>query len=301
MEERYFKFRKAWRPKKHKFDLGGFLKIEPLHVSGYLVVTIFNLKEKEHLPFYHYHLHHYFKNNPQGAEHTFLAKIIEYIDKDIRSRETLHYYKTITKTRIHKLIKFREALKHVDKWEVTLTNEDRIKKSVSYVQEIMDWQNVNDTRTVLSKLLFDEVGSDKFFIEYKNIIEEKNSLEILLEKRESIVKDLQTQLNNVAPNHKIAIQNGDQKLLIDLFQQLRKLNDPETGRDFLSAKPELWAKLIHNYFELTPSKNQDNSQKPLSYDTILDYFKDNLGKEMNKAKNRGKYFNIKEYNNTYTK
>jgi hypothetical protein len=299
MDIQYFKLRKRWRIRKHRFHIGPLFNMNPIHISGYFVMRIFNIPQQEYLPFYLFHLKHYLANYPDGKKETFLATVLEIIDKDRKSRETLYYYNTRSKTRIYKLSKFREALKAIDQWGLTLTNEERLRQSVSYVQEIMNWQNANDTKSVLSKLLFDEVGSEKFFIEYKRIIEEKNSLEKLLEKKEATVKDLQTQLNNVAPNHKIAIQNGDQKLLIDLFQQLRKLNDPETSRNFLSAKPELWAKLIHNYFEITPSKNQDNSKKPLSYETILDYFKDNLGKEMNKAKNRGKYFNIKEYNNTY--
>lgn len=300
MDKRYFKLRKTWRRRKNRFDLGPLVNINPIHISGYFVMRIFNINEQEYLPFYRYHLKYYLAGNPDGTEEMFLTKVLEIVDKDRKSRETLYYYNTQSKTRIHKLTRFREALKELDIWGLTVTSEERLRQSVSYVQEIMNWQSVNDTKSVLSKLLFDEVGSDKFFIEYKRIIEEKNRLEVLLEKEQSTVRDLQSQLNNVAPNNKIAIQNGDQKLLIDLFQQVRELSDPETGRNFLSAKPELWARLIHNYFELSQSENKGDSRKPLSYDTILDYFKDNLGKEMLKSKNRRKYFNIKESGRIYT-
>ncbi|MGV6947155.1 hypothetical protein [Sphingobacterium kyonggiense] len=274
--------------------------MNPIHISGYFVMRIFNITEQEYLPFYLYHLNYYLAFNPDGKEETFLAIVLEIVDKDRKSRETLYYYNTRSKTRIHKLSRFREVLKEVDKWGMTLTNEERLRQSVSYVQQIMNWQSANDTKSVLSKLLFDEVGSDKFFIEYKNIIEEKNRLEILLEKEQSTVKDLQDQLKNVAPEYRISILNGDQKLLIDLFMQLRDLKVPTTDNNFLSAKPELWAKLIHNYFTLSHTNSKEDNRQLLSYDTILDYFRDNLGKEMLKSKNRRKYFNIKESNRIYT-
>src|SRR5690606_31105049 len=153
----------------------------------------------------------------------FLTKVLEFIDKDIKSRETLHYYNTLSKTRIYKLLKFREILKKVDQWELTLTDKERSQKSISYVKEIMNWQSVNDTKSVLSKLLFDEVGSDQFFIEYKRIIEENNQLKDLLIKEQKAVEKLQTELKEIAPEKKIEIKNGSQNLLIDLFLQIRDL------------------------------------------------------------------------------
>ncbi|MGJ1407058.1 MULTISPECIES: hypothetical protein [Sphingobacterium] len=300
MDGKYFKLRKTWRKRKNRFDIGPLFNMNPIHISGYFVMRIFNITEQEYIPFYQHHKKYYLACNPDGNEETFLAKVLEIVDKDRKSRETLYYYNTRSKTRIHKLTRFREALKEVDRWGLTVTNEERLRQSVSYVQEIMNWQNTNDTKSVLSKFLFDERGSDQFFIEYQRIIERKNELEVLLEKEQSTVKDLQNQLKNVAPEYRIAILNGDQKLLIDLFMQLRDLKVPRTDNNFLSAKPELWARLIHNYFTLSHTNSKEDNRQLLSYDTILDYFKDNLGKEMLKSKNRSKYFNIKESDRIYT-
>lgn len=300
MEENYFKLRKAWVFRKNKFDLGPPFNIEPIHISGYFVMRIFHLSERDYLPFYKYHRQYYFENNSNGTDKEFLTKVLEFIDKDIKSRETLHYYNTLSKTRIYKLLKFREILKKVDQWELTLTDKERSQKSISYVKEIMNWQSVNDTKSVLSKLLFDEVGSDRFFIEYKRIIEENNELKNLLIKEQKAVEKLQTELKEIAPEKKIEIKNGSQNLLIDLFLQIRDLRNPQTDRNFLSATPELWARLISNYFALSSTKNDTCGQVPISYATARDYFRDKLGKEMLKSKNRGKYFNIKETDRAYT-
>ncbi|NGM74729.1 hypothetical protein [Sphingobacterium sp. SGL-16] len=299
MNNNYFKLRKAWRPLNNKFDLGGFLKINPVHASGYFVMRIFSLKEKQYLPFYDYHLKYYLENNATGNEQTFLARVIEYIDKDIRSREILHYYKTITKTRIYKLSKFREALKQVDKWEITLTNEERMKKSISYVQEIMDWQNVNDTRKVLSKLLFDEVGSDKFFIEYKNIIEERDKLKSELENKTKEFNDLQKSFKAIAPNTKIQIINGNHIPLIDLFLQIKDLENPETNRPYLSGSPDTWSSLISNYFQYHENNLKSNNNRELNWNSIRDYFLDKSGTKLRNKDNRNKYFHIKESKRIY--
>ncbi|SJN49852.1 hypothetical protein [Sphingobacterium sp. JB170] len=299
MDDKYFKLRKTWRPRKNRFDLGPSFNLNLIHISGYFVMRIFGLPEQEYLPFYRYHLKYFLANHVDGSERLFLTKVLEIVGKDVNSRETVDYYNTTSKTRIYKLSRFRNVLKEVDKWDLSLTNDERMRQSISYVQEIMNWQNVNDTKTVLKKLLFDEVGSDEFFIEHKRIIEQKNRLESLLETERLAVKDLQDRLKNIAPDNRITILNGDQKLLIDLFMQLRGLRAPGTDRDFLSAKPELWARLIHNYFTLSQGDGQENCRQLLSYDTILEYFKDNLGKEMLKSKNRRRYFNIKESDRIY--
>ncbi|WP_313512473.1 hypothetical protein [Sphingobacterium sp.] len=296
MDIKYFKLRKAWRPLNHKFDLGGFLKINPVHASGYFVMRIFTLKETEYLPFYIYHLKYYLENNTDGSEQAFLTKIIEYIDKDIRSREILHYYKTITKTRVYNLSKFREALKQVDKWEITLTNEDRIKKSVSYVQDIMDWQNVNDTRTVLSKLLFDEVGSDKFFIEYKNIIEERDRLKAELADKISELNNQKKKYKAIAPKNKIQIISGDHKPLLDLFLQMKDLENPSTKRGYLHASPDTWASLLSNYFEYGDKNMPKDNQREIIWGSVRDYFLGKSGISMLNPDNREKYFHIKESN-----
>ncbi|UXD70028.1 hypothetical protein MUK51_01805 [Sphingobacterium faecium] len=299
MDEKYFKLRKAWRPLSNKFDLGGFLKIHPIHASGYFVMRIFSLKEKQYLSFYKYHLQYYLENNKTGNEQIFLAKVIEYIDKDIRSREIIHYYKTIAKTRIYKLYKFREALKQVDKWEITLTNEERIKKSVSYVQEIMDWQNVNDTRTVLSKLLFDEVDSDKFFIEYKNIIEERNQLLNELSEKKIEIQELQKSYKAIAPNSKIQIVSGDHKPLLDLFLQIKDLDNPLTQRGYLQGNPDTWASLLSNYFEYGDKNIPKDNNRAINWNSVRDYFIGKSGKTLLKPSNRNKYFHIKESKRTY--
>lgn len=299
MDEKYFKLRKAWRPLYNKFDLGGFLKINAIHASGYFVMRIFSLKEQQYLSFYNYHLKYYLENNKTGNEQTFLAKVIEYIDKDIRSREILHYYKTIAKTRIYKLYKFRKVLKQVDKWEITLTDEERIKKSVSYVQEIMNWQNVNDTRTVLSKLLFDEVGSDKFFTEYKNIIEERDKLKIELEVKEKEINELQTSLKKIAPSTKIQISNGNHIPIIDLFLQIKDLENPETGRVYLSGSPDTWSALISNYFEYHENNIPKSNNRNLNWSSIRDYFLNKTGSKLKQKNNRYKYFHIKESKRQY--
>lgn len=300
MDKKYFKLRNAWKPINHKFDLGGFLKINPVHASGYFVMRIFKLKETEYLPFYKYHLKYYLENNTDGSEQAFLTKIIEYIDKDIRSREILHYYKTISKTRVYKLSKFREAIKQVDKWEVTLTNEDRIKKSVSYVQDIMDWQNVNDTRTVLSKLLFDEVGSDKFFIEYKNIIEERDQLLTNLAEKKLEIQELKKAFKAFVPKTKIQIMDGDYPPLVDLLVQLSTLKNPSTGSPYLSASQDTWASLISNYFEYCKNnKEVKNDETNLKWATVRDYFLENNRVNLMKSKNRHKFFHIKESDRVY--
>lgn len=300
MEENFFKLRKNWSLRKNKFDLGGFLKNDRYHIPGYLVMCIFSLKENEYLPFYRYHLRYYFENNPLGNEQTFLTKVIQYVDKDIRSRETTHYYQRLTKTRIYKLTKFREALKQLDKWEVTLTNEDRIKKSVSYVQEIMDWQNINDTRNVLSKLLFDEVGSDRFFIEYKNIIEDRDRLKDELEAKVSELNEQKKKLRAISPRSKIQIVSGDHKPLLDLFLQLKDLKNPTTGRAYLFAPPDVWASLLANYFEYG-EKNipTDKKERNINWNSVRDYFLGISGAEMLKPHNRKKYFHIKESTRDY--
>lgn len=299
MEENFFKLRKAWKLRKNKFDLGGFLKVERFHTPGYLVMCIFSLKENEYLPFYRYHLQYYFENNPLGNEQTFLTKVIEYVDQDIKSRETLHYYKTITKTRIYRLSKFREALKQVDKWEVTLTNEDRIKKSVSYVQEIMNWQNINDTKTVLSKLLFDEVGSDKFFIEYKNIIEQRDRLQSELADKISELNEQKKKHKAVAPMTKIQIVSGDHKPLLDLLLQMKDLENPSTKRNYLQGSPDTWASLLSNYFEYGDNNIPKDNNREINWNSVRDYFLGKSGISMLKSHNREKYFHIKESNRDY--
>ncbi len=300
MEENFFKLRRTWKLRENKFDLGGFFKNDPFHIPGYLVMCIFSLKENEYLPFYNYHLQYYFENNPFGNEQTFLTKVIWYVDKDIRSRETLHYYKRITKTRIYKLTKFRQALKQVDRWELTLTNEDRIKKSVSYVQEMMDWQNINDTKTVLSKLLFDEVGSDRFFIEYKNIIEERDRLKAELDDKISEMNELKKKHKSVAPMTKIQIVSGDHKPLLDLLLQIKDLENPSTKRNYLQGSPDTWASLLSNYFEYGENNiPKDKIDRNINWNSIRDYFLARSGTELIKSRNREKYFHIKESKRHY--
>lgn len=296
MEENFFKLRKAWKLRKNKFDLGGFFEVERFHIPGYLVMCIFSLKENQYLSFYHYHLKYYLENNSLGNEETFLARVIEYVDKDIKSREILHYYKKITKTRIYRLTKFREALKQIDKWEITLTNEDRIKKSVSYVQEIMNWQNTNDTKSVLSKLLFDEVGSEKFFIEYKRIIEERDRLETELANKTAELNKQKKKYKAVAPTTKIQIVSGDHKPLLDLFLQIKNQENPSTERGYLHGSPDTWASLLANYFEYGDNNIPSDNNQEINWSSVRDYFLEKSGSSMLKPHNRDKYFHIRESN-----
>ena len=300
MDERYFKLRKAWRVRKNKFDLGALFNVNPIHISGYFVMRIFNITEQEYLPFYRYHLKYYLESNPNGKEQSFLTMVLEIIDKDRNSRETLYYYNTRSKTRIYKLTKFRQALKEVDQWGLTLTNEERLRQSVSYVQEIMEWQNANDTKSVLSKLLFDEVGSDKFFIEYKNIIEERDRLKAELTDKISEYKELKKDYKAVAPKTKIQIVNGDHKPLLDLLLQIKDLKNPMTQRDYLSGSPDTWASLLSNYFEYGENNIPTNKgERDIKWSSVRDYFLGKSGAEMLKSQNRDKYFHIRESNRYY--
>lgn len=295
MNESYFKLRKIWSPLLNKFDLGGFFHTNPIHVSGYFVMRIFSLKEKDYLLFYNYHLNYYLENNPTGNEQSFFTKVLEFVDKDIRSREILHYYNSISKARTYKLSRFREVLKKIDKWELTLTNEDHIRQSLSYVQEIMNWQNFNDTKTVLSKLLFDEVGSDKFFIEYKNIIDERDCLKAELNNKILELNEYRKKHKAIAPMTKIQIVNGNHKPLLDLLLQIRDLENPITKRTYLSGSPDTWASLISNYFEYSETNIPPNKQeRSINWNSIRDYFLDKSGAELLKSQNRKKYFHIKE-------
>lgn len=299
MEAEHFKIRKTWRPRAHKFDIGPALKVNPVHIPGYFVMRIFRIKESEYLPFYRYHLKYYLESLPNSREEVFLAKVLEIVDKDMKSRETLHYYNTLSKTRLYKLSNFRTALKQVDKWELTLTNDERLTKSISYVEEIMNWQNINDTKTVLSKLLFDEVGSDKFFIEYKNIIDERNRLKAELEVKQSEYNDLKNDYRVVAPKTKIKIVNGDHKPLLDLFIQMQDLYNPSTQRPYLSGSADTWASLLCNYFEYSETNVHKDRGKSINWSSTRDYFLGQSGSELRKSKNRHKFFHIKESKRTY--
>mgnify|MGYP003538950761 CR=1 FL=1 len=97
MNNNYFKLRTKHRFRKNKFDLGPFFLLNPIHTSGYFVMRVFKLNEDEYLNFYNDHLKYYLKNNEEGSEKDFLAKVLEIIDKDIVARETLHYYSTLAK------------------------------------------------------------------------------------------------------------------------------------------------------------------------------------------------------------
>lgn len=111
MEESFFKIRKPRTFRKNKYDLGPFFGFNPLHITGYFVMRIFKLAPNDYLPFYEYHFAYYLNNNPNASEETFLNKVLDIIDKDIKAHETLHYYDTLSKSRIKKLSQFRVCLK----------------------------------------------------------------------------------------------------------------------------------------------------------------------------------------------
>ena len=296
MDIQYFKLRKRWRTRKHKFHIGPLFNMNPIHISGYFVMRIFNITQREYLPFYLFHLKHYLANYPDGKEEAFLATVLEIIDKDRKSRETLYYYNTRSKTRIYKLSKFREALKAIDQWGLTLTDEERLRQSVSYVQEIMNWQNTNDTKSVLSKLLFDEVGSEKFFIEYKRIIEERDHLETELADKTAELNKQKKKYKAVAPTTKIQIVSGDHKPLLDLFLQMKDLENPSTQRGYLHGSPDTWASLLANYFEYGENNIPSDNNREINWNSVRDYFLEKSGSSMLKPHNRDKYFHIRESN-----
>jgi hypothetical protein len=294
MNGKYFKLRKNWKIRKHRFDIGPLFNMNPIHISGYFVMGIFNITEQEYLPFYQFHLNHYLVNNPDGKEETFLATVLEIIDKDRQSRETLYYYNTRSKTRIYKLSKFRETLKAIDQWGLTLTNEERLRQSISYVQEIMNWQNTNDTKSVLSKLLFDEVGSEKFFIEYKRIIDERDLLETELADKTAELNKQKKKYKAVAPTTKIQIVSGDHKPLLDLFLQMKDLENPSTERGYLHGSPDTWSSLLSNYFEYGDNNIPSDNNREINRNSVRDYFLEKSGSSMLKPHNRDKYFHIRE-------
>src|SRR5690606_2219897 len=163
----------------------------------------------------------------------------------------------------------------------TLTNENRIKRSVSYVQAMMDWQNITDTKTALCKLLLDKVGSDRFFIEYKNIIEERDRLKAELADKISEMNKLKNKHKSVAPMTKIQIVSGYHKPLLDLLLQIKDLENPSTKRNYLQGSPDTWASLLSNYFEYGENNIPNGKiDRNINWNSIRDYFLGKSGTEL---------------------
>lgn len=187
----------------------------------------------------------------------------------------------------------------MDKWDLTLTNEDRLRKSISYIKEIMNWQNINDTKSILSKLLFDEVGSDKFFLEYQKTINERDRLLIELQNKQNEYVQLKKNYKEIAPKTKIQIMSGDHKPLLDLFIQLKEIKNPTTKKNYLSGSPDSWASLLCNYFEYWENNPSKGEEKSINWNSAREYFLGKSGYEFIKPKNRHKFFHINESERNY--
>lgn len=144
MDNIYFKKRKNFDFKPHKYDLGIPLWQTNSHLDMHFLNKIFDLEEGEHENLYNYHKHYYLTVNSGAKLEFFLKKLFDLLDRSMKvelSKNPIKMNSSLKikwEKRIEKYESFLRLLKDKDDWGIVeFENEtQKIKELKDEIEEL---------------------------------------------------------------------------------------------------------------------------------------------------------------------
>jgi hypothetical protein len=254
MNSIYFKKRKNFDFKPHKYDLGIPFWQKNSHLDMHFLNKVVELKDGEYENLYDYHKNYYLTSSSEGKKEVFFEELFILLDNQIKKELLKDPLKMDSKSktkwekRIQKYKSFLAFLKDKEEWDIIKSKEE------------VAWNQIQE---INEKLKAKEDENKILQVENNNLFEQLNRKTKKIEELE-----LERSKSRVLPQHKICIRFDKKETLIDIFHQLillehwnhKKYNDSI----FLTQSYNTWAKMISNNFT---EGNQD-----ISFDTVKKHF-----------------------------
>lgn len=143
MADRFFKYKQAFGSSNHYFDIGLPLLsfLQPRSMSDrHFVNKVLSLHPERFIPYYEYHLNHFFEQDNSKNEEKFLKKVITVCEDEIerfrskaKNRSYFWDHKKRYEEYIEKVDSFIDRLKSRDVWGIIGTESER---NLRLIQEV---------------------------------------------------------------------------------------------------------------------------------------------------------------------
>lgn len=155
MSSKYFKYRTAFQPKVHPYDLGVLTGLKRGSDDNHFLLKVYKLDASAFEAYYLYHLKYYLEKDERNNEHDFFVHVWRIVEKRIEyfeGRDPFSSKHALYVSNTEKLRAFQEFLAPRDKWhirpnELLLMEKDHLiaelrEKIGTLEKNFQNWKNL---------------------------------------------------------------------------------------------------------------------------------------------------------------